>query len=44
MEMNKMRKKKEEMELPKALQKDYKKKNKKRKIKKIIIVIIIIII
>ena len=39
-----MRKKKEEMELPKALQKDYKKKNKKRKIKKIIIVIIILII
>ena len=44
MEMNKMRKKKEEMELPKALQKDYKKKNKKRKIKKIIIVIIIILL
>ena len=39
-----MRKKKEEMELPKALQKDYKKKNKKRKIKKIIIVIIILMI
>ena len=39
-----MRKKKEEMELPKSLQKDYKKKNKKRKIKKIIIVIIILMI